>query len=228
VCGRELDVQSIRLDSGEKEPCYTTWAVYPSLFAFSPNGHILAIGGVHYLQGDGLDYVHRLDVWHKTELDPIRTDVNCLAYSPDSKKLATGNFVNTVNQSAGMRIWEGKRLTVEFGPSANHLAWSSDGRLAWGAAQQLNIVRPGTGEPVRSWCGSSGGLSAITFSPDNRLLLTGTDSGLCSLHDISDAEARVALDWGIGPIHSVAFSPDGLTCAAGGEKGQVVLWDVDE
>jgi hypothetical protein len=29
------------------------------------------------------------------------------------------------------------------------------------------------------------------------------------------------------PLYSVAFAPDGLTCAAGSENGKVILWDVD-
>ena len=34
-------------------------------------------------------------------------------------------------------------------------------------------------------------------------------------------------DWQIGPVNSLTFAPDGMTCAAGGESGEVVIWDVE-
>ncbi len=34
-------------------------------------------------------------------------------------------------------------------------------------------------------------------------------------------------DWKIGKVRSLAFAPDGMTCAAGGSTGRVVLWDVE-
>jgi WD40 repeat protein len=91
----------------------------------------------------------------------------------------------------------------------------------------LLIARLGTSEPGRVWEGTAGELSALTCSPNGQLLLTGTQLGMCSFHDARTLEPTATFDWGIGPIHSVAFSPDGLTCAAGGENGQVVVWDVD-
>jgi WD40 repeat protein len=206
--------------------------IYVVSLAITPNEHLLALGGLERGDSGTVYSVRRLDVIHKTLLDPVRTIATHLDFSPGGQLLAVGGQLReefrAEGPSSGIRIWSGKRLIEEFSPSANHLLWSPDGRLAWGAGQQLNLARPGNGEPIRSWCGSSGDLLALRFSPDNRLLLTGTDNGLCALHDSAQGEMRVAFDWGIGPIHSVAFSPDGLTCAAGGENGQIAVWDVDE
>lgn len=67
----------------------------------------------------------------------------------------------------------------------------------------------------------------LVFSPDSRRVLIGGYSGICALHDPLAGCEIATFEWGIGKIHSVAFSPDGLTCAAGGENGQVVVWDVE-
>jgi hypothetical protein len=33
--------------------------------------------------------------------------------------------------------------------------------------------------------------------------------------------------WDIGRLRSVAFSPDGMLAAGAGDKGKIVVWDVD-
>jgi WD40 repeat protein len=70
-------------------------------------------------------------------------------------------------------------------------------------------------------------VTAVCFGAAGRRLLISTRSGGVELWDVDGRRQLRALNGGIGPIASVAFSPDGLTCAAGGEDGQVVVWDVD-
>jgi hypothetical protein len=36
-----------------------------------------------------------------------------------------------------------------------------------------------------------------------------------------------AFNFDIGRLRSVAFSPDGMLAAVGGDRGKIVLWDVD-
>lgn len=69
-------------------------------------------------------------------------------------------------------------------------------------------------------------VTGVGFLPNGRVLTTGQD-GTARVWDADSGAAVRSFDWGIGPIHCLAFSPDGLTCAAGGAKGQVFVWDVD-
>jgi WD40 repeat protein len=203
------------------ERLYKANGYFPLALAVTPNGHIHAI--INITPGGGAGYhVYRMDAWHKTELEPIRTGADCLSYSRgDAGLLATGDKRN------GVAVWQGKRLAEEWPEPAIALAWSPDGLLTWGHQDRLVVARPGSGEPVRAMAGIGGELSALEFSPDGKLLLAGTQQGTCSFTETATGRLLATFDWGIGPIHSVAFSPDGLTCAAGGENGQVVVWDLD-
>ena len=82
----------------------------------------------------------------------------------------------------------------------------------------------------------------LSFSPDSNelLALSGYESrgavrattldvttGKPSRELAFIAENFAMFDWSIGPVTSVAFSPDGLLCAAAGHGGKIVVWDVD-
>jgi WD40 repeat protein len=199
--------------------------------AVTPNQHIVALSGWERTESELVPSVRRLDAFRGTLLDPIPTFALCSAFSLDGQLLAVGSMVQEEYRAggplSGVRIWSGRQLVGEFAPTARVMAWAPDGRLFWAVWGQLNVGVPGVRDSLRSWEDKSGSVSAIAVSHDGRFLLTGADNGMCALHDPVGGEMRAAFDWGIGPIHSVAFSPDGLTCAAGGENGQVVVWDVD-
>jgi WD40 repeat protein len=45
--------------------------------------------------------------------------------------------------------------------------------------------------------------------------------------DAATGEPLREFDWSIGNVTALAFAPDGLTAAAGSDRGQIVIWDVD-
>jgi WD40 repeat protein len=71
-------------------------------------------------------------------------------------------------------------------------------------------------------------VTALAFHPSGRYLAVTSNDRTVRVHD-RDAGWAVShtYDWDIGKLKSVVFNADGTLAAAGGEKGSVVVWDVD-
>ncbi|MEU6424272.1 BTAD domain-containing putative transcriptional regulator [Microbispora sp. NPDC046973] len=152
--------------------------------------------------------------------------VRSVAFSPDGRLLAT------VTRSHTLTLWDvgsGRRLgtaayrglgastDVGFDPHGRFLVATALGRFRW------DIRDPG--KPVE--VPFSGGylVSALAFSPRDRLLATTGPSGDLVVWDLArDREVR-ALRTRQGSVLDVAFSPDGRSIATAGADRTVKLWD---
>jgi WD domain, G-beta repeat/WD40-like Beta Propeller Repeat len=79
-------------------------------------------------------------------------------------------------------------------------------------------------------------IDAVAFTPDGRRVMAGTAAGTVRVWDLPDLAEETAsapqgprevFQWGIGPLTTLAVAADGLTAAAGGATGRVVVWDVE-
>jgi WD40 repeat protein len=68
---------------------------------------------------------------------------------------------------------------------------------------------------------------AVGFLRDGQTVQTASSDGTVRLWDRATGTERSRYDFGIGKIYAADFAPDGLTCAAGGEQGRIVIWDVE-
>jgi WD40 repeat protein len=87
----------------------------------------------------------------------------------------------------------------------------------WRPGEKVRKVRTGTLKHYRS----------VAFHPEGRYLLAGNNDTTARLIDTETWEVARQYTWDIGRLSAVAVSPDGALAAAGGEKGRVVVWDLD-
>jgi WD40 repeat protein len=103
-------------------------------------------------------------------------------------------------------------------PDASFVVGMLDATLiVWRPGEKPMKVRPCGRKHIRD----------LTFHPSGKYLaIVGNDESV-RLLDVSTWKPVKQYAWKIGKLRTVAFSPDGTLSVAGGENGQVVVWDVD-
>jgi WD40 repeat protein/predicted Ser/Thr protein kinase len=210
-----------------------------SCVRFSPDGRLVASAG---WEGGGQEGV--LEIWQAADGKKVASlvgqkgEAHSLAFSPDGRRLATGNADGVV------RVWEvpgGRLLQTLRGHRQEVVAVSldPDGKqvLGLGADAWLRRWDPATGKETHAV--RLAGLEVVmplglAFSPDGDALAVGLSSGqnTVAVWNATTGKKTATFRGHTSPVSSAAFSPDGRTVASGsgvaifGMDGDIKLWDL--
>jgi predicted NACHT family NTPase len=83
-----------------------------------------------------------------------------------------------------------------------------------------------SGKKTASLHGHSAEIESVAFSPDGKLLASGSEDATAILWDLATGQPKQTLKGHKSTVWSVAFNKDGTRLATASEDGSVKLWDV--
>jgi len=212
-------------------------AIYPYALALSPNGDRLLIAyGWQALNYQGAVWTYHLaestdKKKNQTTID-VDTQARTVSITPDGTRFAISqgqdrhNRVGIYDRLGGSPLIEVEVPGLRIGSPA----FSPDGKF-FAAINSIKTVIVMTSERLSTISvletNSRKQVTGFAFAPDGRTIVTCAGDGTIRVWNTAQAAVIQSFDWNIGPLTAVAFSPDGLLCAAGGKSGQIVVWDVD-
>jgi WD40 repeat protein/serine/threonine protein kinase len=205
--------------------------------AFSPDGRSLATGALEDLGQPNVQVWDWRAGRQKLSVDGPRPATRALAFSPDGRHLAAAGGNATPTPPNQMKQWdppgELKAWDVATGrevfrarepaDSLGEVAFSPDGKrvAACGRGGPIKLWDAATGQAALTLRGHTGEATALAFSPAGPGLMSGGADQTVRVWGI--APGPRILEPNVGPLYDVAFSPDGRTLAAIGNR--VKLWD---
>ncbi|HEV8062923.1 MAG TPA: WD40 repeat domain-containing protein, partial [Gemmataceae bacterium] len=203
------------------------------LLCFSPDSKLLIA-----VRWDGPIWLYEISTQKVLDqLDSHQGQIGCLAFSRDSKLLATG-------ESNAVHLWEvatGKlRTTLKHDHEVSCLAFSPDGRMlatsTWQNADpegpmELKIWDIVASKQLQSFKPDAHRINSLTFSPDGRRLFVFSFASQFHTYDVAallvwkPPAPRLALAGSGLPVRSLDYSGDGSRLAVAQADDTVKLWD---
>ena len=156
--------------------------------------------------------------------------IRSLALSPDGKRVASagGKAVYLWSVATGELVRGHRKLGAS---EQGCLAFAPDGKtLVYFDNGNFYILDGNSGGELRHFPAAKGNDSwvpvSVAFSPDGKLLATGSYKGQVRLWKVATGEELSRLDGHHDRVFGVAFSRDGKTLASAGEDRTVRVWKV--
>lgn len=166
-------------------------------------------------------------------LESHSDSISSIAFSPDSKHLATASFDGTVKVWNVQNSQEPITLSGHSRP-INCIAYSPDGKTLAMASSVLgkrqgevilwDMKRMREQATIKS---HSSHINAVAFSPNGKVLATAGNDSLVKLWDLSTRQERMTLTGHLLSIYSVKFSPNGKLLASSSKDGALIIWDAN-